>query len=313
VTAELEYRSQTGAVAGRVSLDAAVFSVEPKVALMHQVVTAQLAAARAGTHNTKTRAEVAGGGAKPYRQKGTGRARQGSVRAPHYAGGGIALGPKPRSYRQHTPKKMVRQALHGALSDRAAIGRIAVVDAWSFEIPSTKDARVGLENLGVSGRALVVLTRQDEKAYKSFRNIPWVDVSLASELSAHDVLCADWLVFTRETLPGENAWTEAHAAPGAVEGEGNQTKAAPASRASSGRAQPAAQLAAEVEEEAAAAEADETVEASSAQASSAQASSAQAGSAQAGSVEAGAADAGEAGPGGETVEDGELGPEGEES
>ncbi len=208
MTVRSDVRSQSGAVRGSAELDPAWFSVEAKGALIHQVVTAQLAAARSGTHNTRTRAEVAGGGAKPYRQKGTGRARQGSLRAPHYKGGGIALGPKPRSYRQHTPKKMVRQALCGALSDRAASGRVALVDAWSFEAPSTKQAQAALEALGVTGRAMVVLSRQDEKAYKSFRNIPWVDVVLTGELAAYDVLCADWLVFTRETLPGDSTWTE---------------------------------------------------------------------------------------------------------
>lgn len=213
MTTELTVRSQSGAVTGRVGLDSKVFSLEPKVALVHQVVTAQLAAARRGTQSTKTRAEVSGGGAKPFRQKGTGRARQGSTRAPHYQGGGVALGPKPRSYRQSTPKKMVRQALNGALSDRAASGRVAVVDGWSFEVPSTKDAKVALETLSVSGRVMVVLSREDEKAYKSFRNLSWVDVVLAGELAAYDVLCADWVVFTRETLPGDNTWTEAPAAP----------------------------------------------------------------------------------------------------
>jgi large subunit ribosomal protein L4 len=195
-------------VRGSTELDPAWFVVEAKGALIHQVVTAQLAAARSGTHNTRTRAEVAGGGAKPYRQKGTGRARQGSLRAPHYKGGGVALGPKPRSYRQRTPKKMVRQALCAALSDRAAAGRVAVVDSWSFETPSTKQARSALEALGVTGRAMVVLSRQDENAYKSFRNIAWVDVVLVGELAAYDVLCADWLVFTKKTLPGDNTWTE---------------------------------------------------------------------------------------------------------
>jgi large subunit ribosomal protein L4 len=204
----LEVTSQTGTVCGKVELDPAVFSVEPKLALMHQVVTAQLAARRAGTQSTKTRAEVSGGGAKPYRQKGTGRARQGSIRAPHYKGGGIALGPKPRSYRQRTPKKMVQQALRGALADRAAEGRVRVVDSWSFQIPSTRGALAALEALGARERTLVVLSRKDETAYKSFRNIPWVDVALAGELAAYDVLCADWVVFTRETLPGQNTWVE---------------------------------------------------------------------------------------------------------
>ena len=152
----VERRSIDGAGLGQVELAPDVFGIEPNVALLHQVVTAQLAAARAGTQSTRTRAEVAGGGAKPFRQKGTGRGRQGSIRAPHYVGGGIALGPKPRSYRQRTPKKMIRLALHSALSDRAAEGRVALVDAWSFDEPKTKQGVAALQALGLSGRALVV-------------------------------------------------------------------------------------------------------------------------------------------------------------
>jgi large subunit ribosomal protein L4 len=209
---EVEVRSVSGPAVGRVRLDPAFFAVEPNVALMHQVVTAQLAAARRGSHSTLTRAEVSGGGAKPYRQKGTGRARQGSIRAPHYSGGGIALGPKPRDYRQRTPKKMVKAALRGALSDRAAEGRVAVVDKWDFEIPSTKAALAALRSLGVRGRALVVLGREDEVAYKSFRNIPEVDLVLAGELAAYDILCNDWVVFSRQTLPGESSLAPAAAA-----------------------------------------------------------------------------------------------------
>src|SRR5271168_5518801 len=140
MTAAVEVRSQDGAVTGTVELDPEFFAVQPNVPLMHQVVLAQLAAGRRGTQSTKTRAEVSGGGAKPFKQKGTGRARQGSTRSPHYAGGGVALGPKPRSYRQHTPKKMVRLALRSALSDRAANDRVALVDEWGWEGPKTKDA-----------------------------------------------------------------------------------------------------------------------------------------------------------------------------
>jgi large subunit ribosomal protein L4 len=207
----LEVRSQQGTVTATVELDAALFGVVPNIPLMHQVVTAQLAAARAGTQSTKTRAEVSGGGAKPYRQKGTGRARQGSTRAPHYAGGGVALGPKPRSYRQRTPRKMVQLALRGALSDRAASGQVAVVESWDWEVPSTKDAVAALSTLGLEGRVLVVLSGEDERAYKSFRNISGVDIVLAPELNAYDVLCSDWLVFTRATLPGNSSWGEAPA------------------------------------------------------------------------------------------------------
>jgi large subunit ribosomal protein L4 len=137
----LERRSMTGDVLGEVLLDPSVFSVPVNAPLLHQVITAQLAARRSGTQSTKTRAEVAGGSAKPYRQKGTGNARQGSIRAPHYAGGGVALGPKPRSYAQRTPKKMVQRALRCALSDRAQAGELRLVDALSFEVPRTKEAR----------------------------------------------------------------------------------------------------------------------------------------------------------------------------
>ncbi len=207
----VEVRSADGTVTGTVDLDPELFGVEPNVPLMHQVVTGQLAAARAGTQSTKTRAEVSGGGAKPYRQKGTGRARQGSTSAPHYAGGGVALGPKPRSYRQRTPRKMVQLALRGALSDRAGAGQVAVVESWDWQIPSTKDAQVALRTLGFSGRVMVVLSREDEKAYKSFRNLPEAHLVLVPELAAYDVLCSDWVVFTRQTLPGKSTWGEAPA------------------------------------------------------------------------------------------------------
>ena len=191
-----------GTAGGTRNLDPNVFGLEPNVALMHQVVTAQLAAARSGTQNTKTRAEVRGGGAKPWRQKGTGRARQGSTRAPHWAGGGVALGPKPRSYKQRTPKKMVSLALRSALSDRAAQGRIALVEAWSFDGPRTKDAVKLLSSIGVAGKVLVVIDRDDDNATLSFRNLPEVKLILASELNAYDVLCSDWVLFTETTLPG---------------------------------------------------------------------------------------------------------------
>jgi large subunit ribosomal protein L4 len=198
----VDVRDTSGTASGSVELDDAIFGVQPNVPLLHQVVTAQLAAARAGTQSTKTRAEVAGGGKKPFRQKGTGRARQGSERAPHFAGGGIALGPKPRSYRQRTPRKMIQLALRSALSDRAAEGRVAVVSSWPWETPSTKDAKAALRALGLEGKVLVVLSRVDEEAYKSFRNLPDVQILLDGELNAYDILCNDWVVFTTETLPG---------------------------------------------------------------------------------------------------------------
>ncbi len=191
----------SGSEAGTVELDEAVFGRQPNVALMHQVVTAQLAARRSGTQSTKTRAEVAGGGAKPWRQKGTGRARQGSSNAPHWRGGGVAFGPKPRSYRQRTPKKMIKLALWSSLSDRAHDDKVVVVDAWSFDMPSTKNARVALASLGVDGRVLVVLDRADENAWKSFRNLVGVHVISIGELNAYDVLVSDYVVFTTATLP----------------------------------------------------------------------------------------------------------------
>ncbi|MCB1003635.1 MAG: 50S ribosomal protein L4 [Acidimicrobiales bacterium] len=185
----------------KVTLDEAVFGIEPNQAVLHQVVTAQLAARRAGTQSTKTRAEVRGGGAKPWKQKGTGRARQGSIRSPQWRGGGVALGPKPRSYKQRTPKKMVRLALRSALSDRNAEGKVLVVDAWAFEAPSTKSAKAALADLGLDGRVLVVLEDGDANAFKSFANLPEVQTLPASELNAYDVLVNDWVVFTDATLP----------------------------------------------------------------------------------------------------------------
>ena len=184
-----------------VELDEAIFGIEPNVAVMHQVVTAQLAAARSGTQSTRTRSEVRGGGSKPWRQKGTGRARQGSIRAPHWRGGGVALGPKPRSYKQKTPKKMVRLALLSALSDRAADGKVLVVDEWGFDGPSTKTAAALLARLGATGRVLVVVAHDDDVAFKSFRNLPSVHACSRRELNAYDVLVSDWVVFTRATLP----------------------------------------------------------------------------------------------------------------
>lgn len=198
----VDVRDVSGESTGSVELAPDIFGIQPNVPVLHQVVTAQLAAARAGTQSTKTRAEVSGGGKKPFRQKGTGRARQGSERAPHFAGGGVALGPKPRSYRQRTPRKMVQLALRSALSDRAAGGKVAVVGSWPWEIPSTKEARAALQTLGLDGKVLVVLSRGDEDAYKSFRNLSEVQLILDAELNAYDVLCNDWIVFTSQTLPG---------------------------------------------------------------------------------------------------------------
>ena len=195
-------RDVNGAELGEVYLEPRVFGIEVNEAVMHQVVTAQLAAARAGTQSTKTRAQVRGGGAKPFRQKGTGRARQGSTRAPNWSGGGVAMGPKPRDYSQRTPKKMIRLALYSALSDRAADGRIALIDKWGWEIPRTKEAVATLRNLKLTGRVLVVLGNDDVVAERAFGNLSTVQTSLVGELSAHDVLRNDWVVFTDASLPG---------------------------------------------------------------------------------------------------------------
>lgn len=208
--------STAGKKSGTVELDDAWFGIEPNVAVMSQVVTAQLAARRAGTQSTKTRAEARGGGAKPWAQKGTGRARAGSSRSPIWRGGGVALGPKPRSYAQRTPKKMVRLALRSALSDRAAEGKVLVVEEWGWDAPKTKDAKAALEALGATGRVLVVLGDDDAVAARSFRNLPEVQLISVRELNAYDVLVNDVVVFTQATLPSSAA---AEAAAPAEEGE----------------------------------------------------------------------------------------------
>jgi large subunit ribosomal protein L4 len=203
----LTTKTATGGSGASVDLPEEIFGIEPNVAVMHQVVTAQLAAKRAGTHSTKTRAEVSGGGAKPWRQKGTGRARQGSIRSPHWRGGGVAHGPKPRDYSQRTPKKMVRLALRSALSDRAADSNVMVVDDWGITEPKTKS---GLELLGALGlrtkgerdsRVLLVLLRTEEAVWKSFRNLgERVQIILPEELNTYDVLVNDSIVFSQASL-----------------------------------------------------------------------------------------------------------------
>jgi large subunit ribosomal protein L4 len=196
-----ERRDATGAVLGTVSLEPTIFGIEPNMAVLHQVITAQLAAKRSGTQSTRTRAEVRGGGRKPYRQKGTGNARQGSTRAPQFVGGGVTHAPKPRSYAQRTPKKMVRLALCSALSDRASESRVAVLDRFTFETPRTKDAAALLEALSLEGTVLVVVTANDAIATRSLRNLPYASTIAAGELNAYDVLANDWVLFTDETLP----------------------------------------------------------------------------------------------------------------
>jgi large subunit ribosomal protein L4 len=210
--ASVTVKTATGADAGTLELDADTFGIEPNVPVMHQVVTAQLAARRAGTQSTKTRAEVRGGGAKPWKQKGTGRARAGSSRGPIWIGGGVALGPKPRSYAQKTPKKMIKLALRSALSDRAAGGKVLVVDDWAFDAPSTKGAVAALAALGLEGRILVVLSRDDVAAWKSFRNLQNVHILEAGHLNTYDVLVNDYVVFTRSNVPPLAPVTEAEAA-----------------------------------------------------------------------------------------------------
>jgi large subunit ribosomal protein L4 len=209
VTRTAPHRNAAGHDLGTVDLEPTVFGLEPNRAVLHQVVTAQLAAARAGTQSTKTRSEVRGGGAKPFNQKGTGRARQGSSRSPSMSGGGVALGPKPRSYRQHTPKKMIHLALLSALSDRAAIERIAIVDAWGWEEPKTKDAATALRKLKITGSVLIVLADDEVAASRSFANLPNAQTTTYAQLSAHDVLRHDWLLFSDRTLPGSAEATEA--------------------------------------------------------------------------------------------------------
>ena len=202
--ASIDLRTSAGATSGTVELDDAIFGIEPNMYVMHQVVTAQLAAARSGTQSTLTRSEVRGGGAKPWRQKGTGRARQGSTRSPQWVGGGVALGPKPRSYSQKTPKKMVRLALASALTDRANEDRVVVLDGgFGFSEGKTRLARELLAGLALEGSILIVVERTDETTIRAFRNLQEVQMVLRSELNAYDVLCNDWIVFTPDTLPSK--------------------------------------------------------------------------------------------------------------
>jgi large subunit ribosomal protein L4 len=187
-----------GSTSGTAELPAELFDVTANIPLIHQVVTAQLAAARQGTHSTKTRGEISGGGKKPYRQKGTGRARQGSIRAPQYVGGGTVHGPQPHGYAQRTPKKMIAAALRGALSDRARDGRVHVVsDLVSGDTPSTKSALAALARVAQTDKVLVVLHRDDDLAWVSLRNVATVHVITVDQLNTYDVLVTDEVVFTR--------------------------------------------------------------------------------------------------------------------
>jgi large subunit ribosomal protein L4 len=247
----------SGGSAGSVSGPDHLFGVEPNVPVMHQVVTAQLAAKRQGTHSTKTRAEVSGGGAKPWRQKGTGRARQGSTRAPHWRGGGVAMGPKPRDYGQRTPKKMIRLALSSALSDRAADNKVRILDDFGLSEPKTKQAIALLSQIDVWGRILIVVDRDDTAALKSFRNLVGVETIAPDQLNTYDVLVSDFIVFSKSTF---EATCESRPAPAdrkAARAAAFQAKldAAPAAAAGATDAaddsaeQPAAAIANETAEE----------------------------------------------------------------
>jgi large subunit ribosomal protein L4 len=197
----VDVRTPAGTTSGTVELPAEIFDVQVNVPLIHQVVIAQLAAARQGSHDTKTRAEVRGGGRKPYKQKGTGRARQGSTRAPQFAGGGVVHGPTPRDYSQRTPKKMKAAALRGALSDRARDGRIHVITEFvSGDTPSTKSALEAIKAIGVEAHVLAVISRDDDVAALSLRNVPAVHVLYVDQLNTYDVLCSEDVVFTSAAL-----------------------------------------------------------------------------------------------------------------
>jgi large subunit ribosomal protein L4 len=203
VTAELsvDVLAADGAAVRTVELPDDIFNVQANIALMHQVVVAQLAAARQGTHKVKTRGEVSGGGRKPYKQKGTGRARQGSIRAPQFTGGGVVHGPVPRDYSQRTPKKMKAAALRGALSDRAREGRVHVVESFvDGDTPSTKGALAALRATTESAKVLVILSPTDEVNWMSLRNESTVHLLESGQLNTYDVLVADEVIFTAEAL-----------------------------------------------------------------------------------------------------------------
>ena len=198
---KLDVQTAEGKTNGSVELPAEIFDTEASIALIHQVVTAQLAGARQGTHATKTRGDVRGGGRKPFRQKGTGRARQGSIRAPHYTGGGTVHGPQPRNYAQRTPKKMIKAALFGALSDRARNERIHVIEELvPGQKPSTKSAKAFLERLTDRKNVLLVIGREDLNARRSANNLENVHILDAGQLNTYDVLNADDVVFSVEAL-----------------------------------------------------------------------------------------------------------------
>jgi large subunit ribosomal protein L4 len=198
--ATVDVLDQQGKKVGQRDLDPALFDVQVNVPTMHQVVVAGSAAQRSGTHSTKTRSEVSGGGTKPWRQKGTGRARHGSNRSPIWVGGGIAHGPKPQEHEKRVPKKMKRLALRSALSDKARAGRVKVVDNLTFEGPSTKDAADVLDSIKAHGLVLLVLPERDEIVEKSFRNLANVRIAFPGNLGAYEAVYADWVVFTTPAI-----------------------------------------------------------------------------------------------------------------
>ncbi len=213
----------TGATTGTRALPGEIFNVQANMPLIHQVVVAQQAAARQGTHATKNRSAVRGGGIKPWRQKGTGRARQGSIRAPQFAGGGVVHGPTPRDYSQRTPKKMKAAALRGALSDRARAARVHVVSAFTqTEAPSTATAVQLLNQVAPSRHVLVVLARGDDLTWKSLRNVPSVHLIHPDQLNTYDVLVSDDVVFTTEALEAFIASRTATGAAAATTAEETQ-------------------------------------------------------------------------------------------
>jgi len=195
-------RSSAGMVIGDVPLDPSLFDAQINVPVMHQVVVAQMAAWRRGTHKAKTRGEVSGGGRKPYRQKGTGRARQGSTRAPHWKGGGVVFGPTPeRNYRKKVNKKMRVLALRSALTDRARGGKVAVIEDLSFETPKTKDAVGLLDEIGLGeGKVLVVTDGRHDTVERSFRNLQRVHVLSVDQINVYDILARDWVLFTKDAI-----------------------------------------------------------------------------------------------------------------
>jgi large subunit ribosomal protein L4 len=223
-TNTLSVVSPKGGRSGSVELPAAIFDQQTNVPLIHQVVTAQLAAARQGTHSTKNRGEVSGAGRKPFKQKGTGRARQGSIRAPQHTGGGIVHGPTPRDYSQRTPKKMIAAALLGILSDRARGERLHVVESFGLDsAPSTKTAIELLDAVATSKNVLIVLEREDDVSFKSVRNLPNVHVLFSDQLNAYDAVVSDDIVFTKAAF---NAFVAAKSGDKAAADKADKTEEA---------------------------------------------------------------------------------------